>query len=212
MLNEGRSRLARSLPVRVARAIQRELTRGHVYGIEWGDPDVWDPLRFIRDRYVLPFVDPAHAAVEIGPGGGRWTRYLLDFKTVYAVDYYEELLAEFGKTFARHQNVKLVKNNGTDFPGVAQQSVDYVFSFGCFVHLNQTLIDGYLGHIKTILKPGGHAVIHYSDKNKIMARESSGFSENTPEQMRALVQRHGYRIIREDTTTMWHSSIVHFTI
>jgi SAM-dependent methyltransferase len=212
MLNDGRGRLARTLPVRVARAIQRELTRGGIYGLEWGDPDVWDPLRFIRDRYVLPFVNPEHTAVEIGPGGGRWTRYLLDFKAIYAVDYYDELLAELRKTFARHQNVKLIKNNGTDFPGISAQSIDYILSFGCFVHLNQTLIDGYLRHIKTILKPGGNAVIHYSDKNKIMAQVIPGFSENTPEQMRARVQGHGYRIIREDTTTMWHSSIVHFTI
>jgi SAM-dependent methyltransferase len=212
MLNEERSRFARSLPVRVARAIKRELTRGGIYGYEWGDPDAWDPLRFVRDRYVLPFVNPAHTAVEIGPGGGRWTRYLLGFKTVYAVDYYEELLAEFRKTFARYPNVKTIKNSGTDFPGIAPQSVDYVLSFGCFVHLNQTLIDGYLGHIKDILKPGGNAVIHYSDKNKIMAQLNTGFSDNTPERMRAMVLGHGYRIVQEDTTTMWHSSIVHFTV
>ena len=150
--------------------------------------------------------------MEIGPGGGRWTRYLLGFKTVYAVDYYEKVLAEFRKTFARYQHVKVIKNNGTDFPGIAPLSVDYIFSFGCFVHLNQTLIDGYLGHIKMILKPGGNAVIHYSDKNKIMTQINRGFSDNTPEQMRALVLGRGYNIIQEDTTTMWHSSIIHFTI
>jgi hypothetical protein len=34
MLNEERSRFARSLPVRLARAVKRELTRGSVYGYE----------------------------------------------------------------------------------------------------------------------------------------------------------------------------------
>jgi Methyltransferase domain len=212
MLNERGSQFARLLPVRVARAIRRELTRGGIYGLEWGDPDVWDPLRFVRDRYVLPFINPAHTAVEIGPGGGRWTRYLLAFKTVYAVDYYDEVLAEFRKTFSRYDHVRIVKNNGVDFPGIAPQSVDYALSFGCFVHLNQSLIDQYLGNLKTILKPGGNAVIHYSDKRKIMAQLNTGFADNTPEEMRALVLRHGYRIIQEDTTTMWHSSIVHFTV
>ena len=38
-------------------------------------------------------------AVEIGPGGGRWTRYLLGFKSIYAVDYHDEVLREFAKTF-----------------------------------------------------------------------------------------------------------------
>ena len=208
----ARARRARFLPVRLAKAVYKELTKGpDIYGLEWGDPDVWTPLRFIRDRYVTPFVNPEHVAVDIGCGGGRWTRYLLGFKTVYAVDYYEELLSEFRKSFLRHRHVKSIKNNGTDFPGIALQSVDYIFSFGCFGHINQTLIEGYLGHIKEILKPGGNVIIHYSDKNKIMAQDA-GFSDNTPEQMRALVLSRGYTIIQEDTTTMWNGSIIHFTI
>ena len=64
-----RSRLVRLLPIRIARAIYKELTRGPVvYGLEWGDPDVWTPLRFIRDKYVVPFVSPDHIAVDIGCG------------------------------------------------------------------------------------------------------------------------------------------------
>jgi SAM-dependent methyltransferase len=208
----ARSRLVRLLPIRVARAIYKELTRGPVlYGLEWGDPDVWTPLRFIRDKYVVPFVNPDHIAVDIGCGGGRWTRYLLGFKTVYAVDYYEQLLSEFRRSFSRYRHVTPIKNNGTDFPGIPAQSVDYILSFGCFGHLNQSLIDSYLGNIKGILKPGGNVVIHYSDKNKIMAQEP-GFADNTPEQMRALVLRHGYTIVQEDTTTMWNGSIIHFSI
>ena len=207
----ARSQRTRLLPIRIARAIYREVTRGPaVYGLEWGDPDVWTPLQYIRDHYVLPFVNPEHVAMDLGCGGGRWTRYLLGFKTVYAVDYYQELLAEFGRTFGRIKNVKPIRNNGTDFPGVAPQSVDYILSFGVFGHLNQGLIDSYLANIKAILKPGGNVVIHYSDKNKVMAQEP-GFADNTPEQMRALVLSHGYRIIQEDTTTMWNGAIIHFT-
>jgi SAM-dependent methyltransferase len=210
-LNSFKLRIKRSLLVRIARAIHRELTRGRIYGSQWGDPEVWTPLRFIRDNYVLPFVNPEHTAVDIGCGGGRWTYYLLGFNSVFAVDYYEDLLAEFRKTFARYRHVKPIKNNGTDFPGIAPQSIDYILSFGCFGHIDQTLIDEYLGNIKTILKPGGNAVIHYSDKSKPIAKDPA-FSDNTPEQMRALVLRHGFTVIREDTGTMWNGAIIHFTI
>ena len=148
--------------------------------------------------------------MDLGCGGGRWTRYLLGFKIVYAVDYYEELLTEFRRTFGRVRHVKPIKNNGTDFPGVDPQSVDYILSFGVFGHLNQDLIDSYLANIKTILKPGGNVVIHYSDKNKVMAQHPR-FADNTPEQMRALVLSHGYRIIQEDTTTMWNGAIIHLS-
>ena len=208
----AKSRRARWLPIRVARAIYREVTRGpEVYGSEWGDPDVWTPLQFVRDHYVLPFVNPEHVAVEIGCGGGRWTRYLLGFKAVYAVDYYAPLLSEFRKTFSRYRHVVAVKNNGTDFPGVAINSVDYIFSFGCFGHINLELIDSYLGHIKSILKPGGNAVIHYSDKSKPMA-QAPAFCDNSPEKMRQMLLAHGFRIIEEDTGTMWNGAIVRFTI
>ena len=205
------SKRQRFWPLRLARSIYRELTRPAIYGLEWGDPDTWTPLVYIRDRFVLPFVKPDQVALDIGCGGGRWTRYLLGFKTVYAVDYYQELVTEFRRNFSRHRHVVSIKNNGTDFPGVPAQSVDYILSFGCFGHINQTLIDEYLTNIKTILKPGGNVVIHYSDKNKVMAQQP-GFADNTPEQMRALLLRHGYKIVQEDTTTMWNGAIVHFTI
>jgi hypothetical protein len=39
-----------------------------------------------------------------------------------------------------------------------------------------------------------------------------GVADNTPEQMRALMPGHGYRIVQEDTTTMWYRAIMHFTI
>jgi SAM-dependent methyltransferase len=210
-LNSIKLRLVRSLPVRIMRAIHREVTRGGIYGQQWGDPDTWTPLRFVRDHYVLPFVNPEHTAVEIGCGGGRWTYYLLGFKKVYAVDYYEDLLVRFRKTFARHRHVKAVKNNGADFPDVAPHSVDYILSFGCFGHINQLLINCYLSNIKAILKRGGNAVIHYSDKNKPIAQHPA-FSDNTPEQMRAMVLGHGFTIVREDTGTMWNGGIIHFTI
>jgi hypothetical protein len=42
--------------------------------------------------------------------------------------------------------------------------------------------------------------------------QEPGFSYNPPEQMRALVRAHGFRIVQEDTTTMWNGAIIHFTI
>ena len=201
----------RWLPLRIARAIKREWLTGGIYGIQWGDPDVWTPLMFIRDRFVRPFVNPQHTALDLGCGGGRWTRQLLGFKAVYALDYYPELLVEFRRSFARYKHVTPIKNNGTDFPGIAAQSVDYVLSFGVFGHINQSLIDDYLRNLKAILKPGANVVIHYSDKNKLMA-QGSGFSDNTPEQMRTLVRTHGYKIIDEDTTTMWNGAIIHLSV
>ncbi len=196
---------------RFRRVLKREQTPNGIYGLEWGDPEVVEPLQFIRDRFVRPFINPEHLAVEIGPGGGRWTRYLLGFKYLYVIDYHKKLLDELKKNY-NQANMKFIKNNGTDFPGINNHSIDYLFSFGVFVHLELDLIDSYLKNMKSILKPSANVVIQYSDKTKLMAQQNQTFSDNTPEKMRELVLSKGYKVLDEDLTTMWHSSIVRFTV
>jgi SAM-dependent methyltransferase len=205
------SKEQRSLRNRLSRFLRKSLMDTKVYGLSWGDPEIAEPLRFIRDRYVLPYVKPEHSALEIGPGGGRWTRYLLPFHKVYVVDYHQELLDELRRNF-RELNMVFIKNNGSDFPGVPAKSVDFVFTFGTFVHLDTPLIGAYLKNIREVLRPGGNAVVHYSDKTKIMARENTGFSENTPDKMRQMVLQAGFKILEEDLTTMWHSSLMRLTL
>jgi hypothetical protein len=200
-----------SLARRVTRAVRAGFSLP-VYGLEWGDPDVVEPLRFIKERYVLPYVNAQHDALEIGPGGGRWTRYLLGFRTLTAVDYHPELLDELRRNFGRHRNIRYIKNSGTDFPGLDPHSIDYVYSFGTFVHLDFNLIEAYLKSIKTVIKPTANVVIQYSDKTKIMSQINEGFSDNTPARMRAGVLAAGYRILEEDTTSLWHSSVIRFAI
>src|SRR5438309_10375504 len=180
-----RPKKKRRLLPRIFAAIRRELTSPNVYGLQWGDPDVVRPLRFIRDRYVLPYVSPEHTAVEIGPGGGRWTRYLLDFKKLYVVDYHAELLSELKKNF-REPRMEFIKNNETDFPGIAERSIDYLFSFGTFVHLDAPIIEIYLANMKKILKPGANLITQYSDKTTLMAELNESFSESTPEKIRTM--------------------------
>lgn len=201
----------RSITAPLNAMFRRDPFSTKLYGFAWGDPETAEPLRFIRDRYLLPYVDPQHTAVEIGPGGGRWTRYLLPFRRLYVVDYHQELLNELHRNF-RSKNMIFIKNNGTDFPGIPDNSVDFVFSFGVFVHLDASIIEQYLQNIRPILRPGGNFLLHYSDWTKIMARENSGFSENTPERMRQMALDAGYEIVEEDLTTMWHSSLMRLQV
>lgn len=207
MLAASPSRGSRSK--RVLRAIKRAWPRP-LYGMEWSDPKVVPPLAYFREQYVDPYVRADHIGLEIGAGGGRWTQYLLGFRRLYVVDYHAELLAELRKNFAQPTIVP-VKNNGTDFPGVEPASVDYVFSFGVFVHLEQQLIEAYLNNLVDVVKPYANIVIQYSDKTKIMAQENEAFADNTPERMREMVQQAGYTVVEEDLTSLWHSSVIRFT-
>jgi ubiquinone/menaquinone biosynthesis C-methylase UbiE len=180
-----------------------------IYGLQWGDPEASGPLKFIRDRYILPYIDFDHTAVEIGPGGGRWTRYLLGFRYIYAVDYHQELLDELQKNF-KTPNLRIIKNSGTNFPDIPDNSVDFVFSFGVFVHLELDIIRDYLQSLYTIVTNTANIVIQYSDKTKEAARRNSGFGNNTPSDMRHLVAETGYTILEENVTALPHSAIMRF--
>lgn len=185
-------------------------SQAQIYGDHWGDPQTAPHLRWIRDNYIVPFVSPDKTICEIGPGGGRWTRYLLGCKKLYAVDYHQELLDELGRTI-KSPVLEPIKNNGADFPGIADQSCDYIFSFGVFVHLDFDIIDRYIENIKRIAKPKADIVIQYADFRKERAREIGGFAENYPDQMRACLHKHGYQILEEANELLNHSALAHFT-
>ena len=59
-----RPKKKRKLLPRIIAAIKRELASPNVYGLQWGDPDIVRPLRFIRDRYVLAYVRPEDTAIK----------------------------------------------------------------------------------------------------------------------------------------------------
>lgn len=206
MFRAGKRR--RSLTSRIRKAI-KVLFANDVYGLEWGDPEVIPPLTYVRDHFLTPYLSPTTTVVEIGPGGGRWTRYMLKARQVYAVEYHQEILSAL-KTNLQAPNITYVKNNGDDFPNIQDGSIDFLFSFGTFVHLDIDIIDCYLRNMKPLLKHKSNIVIQYSDKTKPLAKNNKGFSENDPDRMRELILSHGYSIYEEDLKTMWHSSIVRF--
>ena len=195
---------------RVRRAVKEVVFPQKFYGLQWGDPELSGPQVFMRNKYVLPYVKPDHVALEIGPGGGRWTRYLLGFKKLYVVDHYPELLQELKKIFDK-PNMTFIVNGGTDFPGVPDNSIDYLVSIACFVHLEAHLIDSYLKNMVRILKPGGNAFLTYSDKTKVGAQINHTFTDVTPEMMRNMITNAGFRIVEEDLTILWNSGVVRFT-
>ena len=199
----------RSLAARIKKAVNVLLAKDDVYGLEWGNPEVSPPLCYVRDHFLTPYLSPNTTVVEIGPGGGRWTRYMLNAKQIYAVDYHQELLNELKSNF-NVSNITYVKNNGDNFPNIPNGSIDFLFSFGTFVHLDVEIIDCYLRNMKPLLKHESNVVIQYSDKTKPIGKNNKEFSENDPDKMRKLILSHGYSIYEEDVKTMWHSSIVRF--
>jgi len=180
------------------------------FGEGWGNPEIKPFLKKICENFVIPYVNKNHIAIEIGSGGGRWTQYLLNFKKVFCVEFNQNMFQYLIDRFGTKTNLSFCLTNGTDFPGIAKDSIDYAFSFGTFVHLDNNLIKEYLVNLRQVMKKDSNVVIQYSEKTKPLAARKPGFSNTTAKIMRKLVLDSGFSIISEDLDSLPHSNVIHF--
>ncbi len=211
----------------------RFLERGAArhYGDQWGDPDArglryaWRKLRHgrrlpgnlarVRERYLEPYATSASVALEIGAGGGRWTRYLLRAREVVVVELNGEFFAYLESRFPDAAGkLRFYETTGYELAGVGDDSIDFVFSFGTFVHIDPDGIDAYLAEIRRVLRPGGTASIHYADRSKkfFAGRPPgyAGFSDMDAGKMERLVARHDFELVEHDVRLLNHSNVVVF--
>jgi cyclopropane fatty-acyl-phospholipid synthase-like methyltransferase len=86
--------------------------------------------------------------------------------------------------------------------------VDFVFSYGTFVHIDPEGIHAYLMEIARVLKPGGKVVIQYANKEKPVAQQNAGFSDMIPAKMETIVSTiPALAWVEHNTAITEHSSI-----
>lgn len=114
------------------------------------------------DRLKLPDTT-SWSMVEIGCGLGRMThRFAERFGRVCALDVSPEMLDRAKMQWGHLKNVDFVLGHGNDFPGVADQSIDFVFSFIVLQHVpDAQIVRDYLRETARVLKPGGLAHLQF---------------------------------------------------
>jgi len=198
------------------------------YGDQWGDPSA-SRLRYlarnlrhgrkrpgnlskVRSRHLDPYVRPDTVALEIGSGGGRWTRYLLAAREVTVVELNAEFFRYLEQRFpADRAKLRFYETSGYELRGVEDESIDFVFSFGTFVHIDPAGIDEYLGEIRRVLRPGGVATIHYGDRSKPFFEGKPpgyiGFADMDGDTMERFAAEHELELVAHDRTTLNHSNV-----
>jgi SAM-dependent methyltransferase len=135
--------------------------RGDAWSRPWGDAESqWYGSIFPRIHRFLP----ASAVLEIAPGFGRWTHFLLEHcETLTAVDVASKCTESCRERFADYPQARFETNDGKSLPMVEHESIDFAFSFDSLVHVESETLIGYLSELSRTLKPNGVAFLHHSN-------------------------------------------------
>jgi len=107
---------------------------------------------------------PAGSILEIGPGHGRWSQFLLaECRELVLVDLSASCIEACRQRFAESTHVRYLVNDGSSLAELADESIDLAFSFDSLVHAEMDALTGYLAGLAAKLKPGGAAVLHHSN-------------------------------------------------
>lgn len=140
-------------------------------GDEWtgqakycGQPyDAWKSS--LVETFIHPNVSSDSDVLEIAPGHGRWSKEMVDrVKHLTLVDLSPSCIDHCKEIFESYDHVDYVVNDGRSLPGVPDGSVDFVWSYDSFVHMDADTIGSYLAEIDRVLKPGGRAIIHHAGR------------------------------------------------
>ena len=124
-----------------------------------------DPIEWknnLINKMLLKYIKRDSTILEIGPGGGRWTAELQKLaKHLIIADISIKCLDICKERFKSKTNIeyKLIDKSIDFIDGL---TIDFVWSYDVFVHINPSDIERYLEDIQRVLKLGGRAIIHHS--------------------------------------------------
>ena len=135
--------------------------QGEEWSANWGGSNsqwYWTLLPRIR-KYL-----DSETTLEIAPGFGRWSQYLLRHsKNLILVDLSSECIEACKKRFSEHDNIEYYVNDGKSLSMIDDDSLNLVFSFDSLVHCEADILDNYLKELKTKIKRDGVIILHHSN-------------------------------------------------
>ena len=114
--------------------------------------------------------------VDLACGHGRHTQQIIDHVgSVMMVDTCETNLDACRKRFSSRANVSYYQTSGNELNGLETAAYTSLFSYDAMVHFESLDVIDYLREISRVLRPGGFALLHYSNLDSYPAKT---FHEN----------------------------------
>jgi ubiquinone/menaquinone biosynthesis C-methylase UbiE len=146
-------------------------------GDEWSDQatfcgqpyDAWK--QSLIETFMLPYITDKSHVLEIGPGHGRWTKMYVDrVRHVSLVDLSPSCIEHCKTTFGSRDHIDYFVTDGKSLNFVADHTIDFIWSYDVFVHIEREETRKYFTEFARILKADGAAVIHHPDVKNLSLR------------------------------------------
>ncbi len=175
------------------------------HGEEWTPSQEW---KMSLVKHVLePNIPVGSHVLEIGPGGGRWTEFLVQRAArLIAVDLTPRCIELCRERFKGHQNISFFVNDGTDLSFIPVGSLDRIWSFDVFVHIHPQDIENYVRQLSQVLAGGGRGVIHHAARGIL---KEGWRSDMTAQNMIEFCTKYGLVIVRQFTS--WDEDHFHIS-
>lgn len=161
------------------------------------DPKIWK--KTLIEELMLKYIKNKGVIFEIGPGAGRWTETLQKLaKRLIIADITEKCILICKERFKEFDNIeyKLIEER-LNF--LENNSIDYVWSYDVFTHINPSEVENYLKDLKHALKQGGCVIIHHSGTYSDYKDYQEGYHAFMgKKQFALLVENYGMKIIEQN--------------
>jgi len=174
--------------------------RGEEWSQAWGSSEAqWFGSLYPRLHRFLP----AERVLEIAPGHGRWTHYLLQYTRAdyLGIDLAAEGIDYCRAIFAARPLARFAVNDGLSLEQAEDGAFDLVFSFDSLVHAEMEVHERYVPQILAKLTPTGVAFIHHSNWAEVAGAEVNRHvrGENVGARaFAALVRQHGGAVLVQE--------------
>ena len=107
---------------------------------------------------------PTRRILEIAPGFGRWTKFLIPACDEFiGIDFSEKCVDACRSRFAAAKHARFFDNDGHSLAAAPDDSFDLIFSFDSLVHAECDVLQSYVPQILRKLSSTGVAFIHHSN-------------------------------------------------
>src|ERR1700686_285893 len=165
-------------------------------GEEWTPSPEWKES--LINNVLRQYIRPGGHILEIGPGAGRWTGVLVEMAgTFTAVDLAQSCIRICRQQYGDKSGTTFLVGNGQDLAGISDASIDSIWSFDVFVHINVGETIRYVNEFKRVMRSGSVGVVHHGRDGGL----SGGWRSNlTSAAFRGVLQDAGFRVMREFQT------------